>query len=172
MRAAVSIASALFVAVAGVGAAQQPRALLVEPGATTDYYRSVGSAVNTAAAADAWETRLARAQVRLARAGEQALTALESVDFVVLPGALILSDVQLDSLLAYLENGGAVLMTGATGARKSDGSWRGYDMLTSMLGAAPPPANSSSRRSRPASCRSAGALPGSGRGLPRFTRIR
>ncbi|MBD3166582.1 polysaccharide deacetylase family protein [bacterium] len=68
---------------------------------------------------------------------ENGLLMTDAYSFIVLPGALCLSDDHVNSLRRFVDRGGGLLLTGPTGTRNLDGSQRGYAFLEWALGAIP-----------------------------------
>ena len=56
-----------------------------------------------------------------------------SADVLVLPWAVCLDDAQRNSIQSFVESGKGLVLSGATGARGADCSWKGWDTLSRLL---------------------------------------
>ncbi|NNF03005.1 MAG: hypothetical protein HKN17_00955, partial [Rhodothermales bacterium] len=59
---------------------------------------------------------------------------LSEYDVLVLPSVRALSDRQIERIRAFMDEGGSVLATWATGVYREDGSWRGWSFLEQTFG--------------------------------------
>jgi peptidoglycan/xylan/chitin deacetylase (PgdA/CDA1 family) len=57
-----------------------------------------------------------------------------SADVLVLPWAVCLDDAQRRSIESFVESGKGLVLSGATGARAGDCSWKGWDTLSRLTG--------------------------------------
>lgn len=53
---------------------------------------------------------------------------------LVLPGAICMSEAEISAVKSFLARGNGVVMTWAVGSRREDGTWRGWDFLSSVAG--------------------------------------
>lgn len=65
-----------------------------------------------------------------------------SADVLVLPWAVCLDDAQRNSIQSFVESGKGLVLSGATGARGADCSWKGWDTLSRLTGLTNPSATS------------------------------
>lgn len=56
------------------------------------------------------------------------------LDMIVLPSTVCLSDKQIKSVKNFVKEGGGLIMSWASGARKKDCSWRGWDFVEELSG--------------------------------------
>ena len=65
-----------------------------------------------------------------------------SADVLVLPWAVCLDDAQRNSIQSFVTSGKGLVLSGATGARAADCSWKGWDTLGKLTGLKSPSATS------------------------------
>lgn len=59
---------------------------------------------------------------------------LSEFDVLILPSVRALSDVQIERIHSFMERGGSILATWATGVYREDGSWRGWSFAEQTFG--------------------------------------
>lgn len=59
---------------------------------------------------------------------------LSEFDVLVLPSVRALSDRQVERIRAFMDGGGSVLATWATGVYRADGTWRGWSFVEELFG--------------------------------------
>ncbi len=91
-----------------------------------------------------WESILGEAHVsyRVINDKEIARGLAKSADVLVLPWAMCLDDAQRNAIQSYVESGNGLVLSGATGVRNADCSWKGWDSLSRLTGLRNPSASS------------------------------
>lgn len=59
---------------------------------------------------------------------------LTDYSVLVLPGSVALSDSELNSIQNFVRSGGGLLIQGASGVLRTNGSWRGWDFIKELVG--------------------------------------
>lgn len=62
---------------------------------------------------------------------------IDTYNILVIPGALLLSDEEKDSIKDFLKRGGRVLLCWSVGCRDENGEWTGFDFLSRLTGSLP-----------------------------------
>ena len=83
-----------------------------------------------------WESLLseAHASYRVVNDKEIRRELVNSADVLVLPWVVCLDDAQRSAIQAFVESGKGLVLSGATGARAADCSWKGWDTLGKLTG--------------------------------------
>lgn len=163
----------LFLLITGIGTPVWAIevALLVRPDLTAEMLHGKNKSSMAEVYIAPWRDMLASSGFKVKESSESILVESDLTEYrvIVLPSALCLEEDHLASIKAYLASGGGVMMTWGTGVRNRDGSWRGWDFLKDLIGAAP--LESSRSANTPASLQMRWGLPGSS-AVPPGYRIR
>ncbi len=120
-----------LVAAPAWGWAAEAVALYVSP-TTQAYFPSAGGRYE--AMVKPWRDLLAAPPFALRELSRPEELSTLSGGVLVLPSAVALSDVERRALLRFVQDGGSILATWATGSRDAQGRWLGYDFVRELMG--------------------------------------
>jgi hypothetical protein len=99
--------------------------------ATQKYFQNANG--DYAKVLDAWRGFATRENIALKEVDQAQIKALKRDDVLVLPSAMLLTDLEKAVIDSFVSKGGALLATWASGGRDVKGDWLGYQWLKRMF---------------------------------------
>lgn len=109
-----------------------PTVVLYAPRATRAFFESVGG--DHERVLQPWRQYLTESRRSYHEIDDPALLKTLGDEILVLPSAIALSAVEIDALAAHQKRGGAILASGAFGARDEAGHWLGWQGMQRLFG--------------------------------------
>jgi|GEM_PF-1533872 len=132
------ICRSFFIAALTFGASRAERqALVIRTEATAKYLTTQDPKAAAQIWTALWVNTLSDLGWTVEIGDEAKLTGRLNCDVLVMPNALCLDDAHIAGLKKYLDNRGALLASWALGARTSNGQWRGYGLVSDLIGGVP-----------------------------------
>lgn len=109
-----------------------PTVVLYAPRATRTFFQSVGG--DHERILRPWRQYLTESRRGYREINDPSLLKTLDDEIIVLPSAVALSATEIDALAAHQKRGGAILASGAFGARDEAGHWLGWQAMSRLFG--------------------------------------